>query len=302
MLLVADLRWVIWISAPIFASCDRISLTASQSMIPDIAGGLSPSAGNALVFFLMQSGSLVSAALTGVLLHLSSPSTTFAVLAVGFAISVACMLAVKPNSVAASGLSTGHHLKIVFDNRLLQICVIYALLYTGGVLVSVIGPSFVFKELRGSAIDFGKLESAWSAGSIAGTLLLIPLARAVKMPVLEVVVLVMTAACFALIKVTDLSWSLLAFAVIGTLYNLGRVATEVALQTAVPGAALGRAKGALHSMGVFLGVLLFGYVTYAGEAVSPSSIFVGYAIILIGGAGALIMWRMPTKLTRKRHD
>jgi len=293
ILIEADLRWAIWLSAAIFATCDRIALTASQSMIPGIAAHLSLSTGNSIVFFLMQAGSLVAAAFIGVILHFSTPTYTFTVLSMAFALSVGCMLAVRQERAFQQAGALGPGPKLVIDANLLQLGAIYALLYTGGVLVSVIGPSFVFDELAGTAIEFGQLESAWSAGSIIGALLLIPLVRAARISALQIVILGMTASSFAILKVLDLPWSLLIFAVLGILYNLGRVAVEVMLQSWVPVASLGRAKGALHSTGVLLGVVLFGFVAVAGDEMQPSSIFFAYSVVLAAGTLALTIWRVP---------
>jgi len=291
LLLVVDPRWAIWLSAMVFATCDRIALTSSQSMIPVIGASFTLPTANSIVFFLMQSGSLAAAVLTGVLLHLSTPTYTFAALAVAFLLSVCFMLAVRHNSSSQHGAAIEQRSTLVVDAQLLQLGAIYALLYTGGVLVSVIGPSFVFDELAGNAIDFGYLESAWSAGSILGALLLIPLSRAAAISRLQLVILVLSALSFAVLKVLDLPWTLLVFAILGALYNLGRVAIEVTLQSVVSSTALGRAKGALHSVGVALGVILFGVVAAVGDNMLPSTIFLAFAVVLAAGTLVLMLFR-----------
>ena len=295
ILIVADMRWAIWASAVVFASCDRIALTASQSMIPSVTAHITLSTGNSIAFFLTQAGSLFAAALTGLLLHITTPTCTFAVLSLAFALSVGLMLAVEQERVVYRPEASAPAPRLIFDGQLLQLGAIYALLYTGGVLVSVVGPSFVFDELAGTAIVFGQLESAWSAGSIVGALLLIPLVRAARVSVLQFVILGLTACSFATLKVLELPWSLLSFAILGTLYNLGRVAVEVMLQSCVPIAALGRAKGALHSVGVLLSVILFALVAIAGDRMYPSSLFFAYAVVLSAGTLALSIWRVPDK-------
>ncbi len=181
---------------------------------------------------------------------------------------------------------------LLVDARLLRLGAIYALLYIGGLLVSVVGPSFVFEELGGSAIDFGQLESAWSAGSIIGAILLIPLVRALDIPNLQLIILALTALAFAALKMLDLPWALLAFALLGALYNLGRVAVEVTLQSSVPRATLGRAKGALHCSGVFLGLILFGIGAVVSAEIHPSTIFLVFAGILAVGTLALTIFRI----------
>lgn len=302
LLLVADPLWASWLSATVFAICDRIALTSSQAMIPTVGVGLSPATANSIVFFLMQSGSLAAAVLTGTLLHVTTPTYTFAALAVAFLLSVCFLLAVRREVPPRNGVTAEHGSTLALDAPLLQLGVLYAFLYTGGVVVSVIGPSFVFDELAGNAIDFGYLESAWSAGSILGALLLIPLSRVLGMSMLQSVLLVLTAFSFASLKALELPWSLLAFAVLGALHNLGRVAIEVMLQSFVPRTALGRAKGALHSVGVALGVILFGVVAAVGDEVRPSTIFLAFAIVLAAGTVTLAMFRLVGKLDTVGDD
>lgn len=291
-MIVTDLHWAIWLSTIPFAACDRMALTAAQSMIPSIGAGLPLSTANCIVCFLTQSGSLVAAALTGVLLHVGTPTSTLAVIALAFAISVCCMCLVPREPLSPHDTRDPTESELLIDDHLLRLGVLYALLYIGGMLVSVIGPSFVFQELGGSAIDFGQLESAWSAGAILGALLLIPLVRTICIPILQLVILTLTAFCFAALKLLDLPWALLAFAALGTLYNLGRVTVEVTLQSSVPRAGLGRAKGALHCSGMFLGLVLFGIGTVISDELRPSTIFMVFAGILAVSTIALTIIRI----------
>lgn len=276
--------------APILASCDRIALTSSQSMIPSVAMRVSLSMANALVFFLMQSGSLVAAIAAGILLHVSIPAKAFAALALAFLVSAYAMQALRPNrdySPAVNRQTT----RLVVDACILHFGATYALLYTGGVLVSVIGPGFVYLEMAGTAVDFGKMEGAWSAGSIAGALLLIPMAHVLRLTCLNLVILALLAATFSMVKVLDLPGSLLAFALLGGLYNLGRAATELLLQSHVPGAALGRAKGAMHTLAVLAGIIVYAVIAVVGDAVQPSDIFVVFGAFLALGALVLNLWQ-----------
>lgn len=286
----ADLNWTIWISAFVFAICDRIVLTSSQSMIPAVAPHISLPSANSIVFFLMQTGALAAATLIGTLLLCLTPQDTFIALSIGFVASICLMLPIRQNNSTLRDERPVVLGKWPFDTNLAQIGAIYALIYTGGVLVSVIGPSFVLKELAGSAIDFGHFETAWSAGSIFGALILIRFARGIRLSSLKIAVVVMTACAFSILKVTMLPWSLVVIAVLGMLYNLGRVAIEVTLQSSLAANALGRAKGAIHSVAVLLGVVLFGFIAIYGDKVPPSSFFLAYSIVLTAGAIAISVW------------
>lgn len=292
LLIANDPLWTILLSAVLFATSDRIALTASQCMIPSVGIGFTLATANSAVFLLTQSGSLCAASLTGLLLYVSTPTITFAAMAVAFALSALCMLFVRreqmvPHHRGAGSIRSTLHV----DARLVYLGAVYAFLFTGGMLVSVVGPGFVLDELRGDAVDFGQLESAWSAGSILGVLLLMPLVRVVRICVLQLVVLALTATFFALLKVLDLPLVLVAFAILGVLYNIGRVGVEVMLQSTVPGPALGRAKGAVHCVGVLLGLVLFGIIAAVADDIPPSTIFLTFAAILAVGAIVLSLCR-----------
>lgn len=296
VLMTADVLWAIWLSAALFAACDRIALTASQSMVPSLCARVSLATANSMTFFLMQSGSLAAAALIGVLLHASNAMITLGAVAAGFLVSAICMRAVRHEGRAAKTPGTmGDSLRI--DSQFLCMGAVYALLYTGGMLVSVIGPSFVFDEHGGSAIDFGQIESSWSAGSIIGALLLIPIIRAARAPVVQFVILGLSAVSFASLNVLDLPYAIPAFAALGALYNLGRVALEVTIQSSVSNATLGRAKGTLHSVGVLLGVILFAILTMVGDDVLPSTIFLAYGAMLAAATAGLCLCLVKTKIT-----
>jgi MFS family permease len=291
----SDLHWAIWLSTIPFAMCDRVALTASQSMIPSVSAVYSLSTANCIICFLTQSGSLLAAALTGVLLHVCTPMVTLAALAPAFALSVCCLCFVRREPLPAEDARDTADTKrseLHFDGHLLLLAVIYTLLYVCGMMVSVVSPSFVFEELGGSAIDFGQLESAWSVGSILGAILLVPLIRAMDISILQLVILALAAVSFAALKILNLPWALLAFAILGILHNLGRVAVEVRLQSSVPRAALGRAKGALHCSGMFLSLILLGMGAVVSDKLSPSTIFLVFAGILALSIVALVAFRL----------
>lgn len=288
VLMAMNVAWTIWLSAMVFATCDRIALTASQSMIPSVRAKFSLPTANSVTFFLMQSGSLAAAGIVGVLLHASNAMVTFGTVSIGFALSAMLMRVVR-QGVPLQRLEGAGAGSLIFDSQFVCLGAVYALLYTGGMLVSVIGPSFVFNEHGGSAVDFGQLESAWSAGSILGALLLIPLVRAARVPVLQFVILGLSAVFFALVKTLDPPVTLVAFAALGALYNLGRVAFEVMIQSSVPSVALGRAKGVLHSAGVLLGVILFAVVSIVADEIKPSTLFFAYGVILAIGTVVLVL-------------
>lgn len=287
-----EFYWCVWLSTIIFATCDRLSLTAMQSMIPHIALKHTLPLANSVAFLFMQIGSLVAAALIGVLLFKAAPTFSFLAIALFFGFSALCMMFVTCEPVDGIERVCQSLPVLQIDASLLKLVFIYSVLYTGGLLISAVGPALVFKEYGGDALDFGHLESGWSVGSILGAVLLLPLARLINAATLQIMVLSVTAISFASIKLSNFPLALILVCVLGTSYNVGRVAIEVSLQSTVPHAALGRAKGLLHCAAMVCAVAMLGMITAFPDAIAPTTIFLTYAGIvlacILGLAGAAV--------------
>ncbi|MER8713138.1 MFS transporter [Mesorhizobium sp. M1295] len=279
-LLYMDVFLIICLSAALFSFCDRVALTSSQSMIPVIADGRDLVASNSAVFFVMQFGNLGAALLAGPLLHARSPALPFTVLAAFFLFSAGCLalMRLEPISrdVRIAKISAAQ-----IDLSLRRLIVVYALLYTSAVLVSVMGSSFVFQEQKGTAVDFGYLEAAWSAGSLIGAVSLFRIERAISTHARHLMLLGLTALVLMALAYLRTPWTVMLFAALGFLYNLGRVSVEVTLQSRVSVYLLGRAKGIMHSVAVVLGLLVFGIAAAVGDRALPSTSFFSFGVMLL---------------------
>jgi hypothetical protein len=169
------------------------------------------------------------------------------------------------------------------DPNLLRLIAVYAFLYASAVLVSVMGSSFVFQEQKGTAVDFGYLEAAWSAGSLFGAASLVRTKRATSTGTVHLALLGSTALMLMALSSLPMPWTVVLFAALGFLYNFGRVSVEVILQSRVPASLLGRAKGIMHSVAVVLGLIVFGIAAALGDRVFPSTIFFSFGVMLLIG-------------------
>ncbi|MER9437242.1 MFS transporter [Mesorhizobium sp. M0618] len=293
-LLYMDVFLIICLSAAIFSFCDRVALTSSQSMIPVIAYGRDLVATNSAVFFVMQFGNLGAALLAGPLLHERSPALPFTVLAAFFLFSAGCltMMRLEPVSrdVRIAKISAAQ-----IDLSLCRLVAVYALLYTSAVLVSVMGSSFVFQEQKGTAVDFGYLEAAWSAGSLIGAVSLFRIERAMSSHARHLMLLGLSALVLMALTSLRTPWTAILFAALGFLYNLGRVSVEVTLQSRVSDYLLGRAKGLMHSVAVALGLIVFGVAAAVGDRAFPSTIFFGFGVVLLISVSCLSVGVIQTQ-------
>lgn len=279
-LLYMDVFLIICLSAALFSFCDRVALTSSQSMIPVIADGRDVVASNSAVFFVMQFGNLGAALLAGPLLHERSPVLPFTVLAAFFLFSAGCLALMRLEPVSRD-VRIAKISAALIDPSLRRLIVVYALLYTGAVLVSVMGSSFVFQEQKGTAVDFGYLEAAWSAGSLIGAVSLFRIERAMSTHARHLMLLGLTALVLMALTSLRTPWTVILFTALGFLYNLGRVSVEVTLQSHVSVYLLGRAKGIMHSVAVVLGLLVFGIAAAVGDRAFPSTIFFSFGVVLL---------------------
>ncbi|MER9316277.1 MFS transporter [Mesorhizobium sp. M0659] len=268
------------LSAVLFAICDRVALTASQAMIPLVVRGADPATSNSSVFFVMQFGSLAAALLAGPLLSGHSPALAFAVLALFFLVSAGSLCSMRLGLVLRSA-DRANGSAPTLDRHLFRLFAAYAMLYGSAVLVTVMGSSFVFEEQQGTAVDFGRLEAAWSAGSLIGAVLFVRLTRSVSAPTLHLMLLGSTALALVSLIALRAPWTLIVFAALGCLYNLGRVSIEITLQSRVRDGALGRAKGVMHSLAVALGLVIFSLTFFLGARVLPSTVFFCFGMVLL---------------------
>ncbi|SFO00363.1 Major Facilitator Superfamily protein [Mesorhizobium sp. NFR06] len=285
-LLYLDVFVTICLSAALFSSCDRVALTTSQSMIPGMARGRDLVVSNSLVFFVMQFGNLGAALVAGPLLRDRSAALPFVVLAACFLVSAGFLALVRLDPVSPD-VRVAKFSGTQIGRRLFRLSAVYALLYASAVLISVMGSSFVFQEMRGTAVDFGHLEAAWSVGSLIGAASLFRIEQAISAHALHLVLLGLTA--LALMTLTSLSghWTVIVFAALGFLYNLGRVSVEVTLQSRVSASLLGRAKGVMHSVAVLLALFVFGIVALVGDRTFPSTIFFSFGVVVLISIPAL---------------
>lgn len=283
----------ICMSAVLFSFCDRVALTASQSMIPAIVADRDSAIWNSIVVLVMQTGNFGAALLIGMLLSGHASAVPFAVLAASF-LFAAIMVASTNTSTASRGcrpqLTTVLEVKPGFR----QLVVAYAFFYASAVLFSVLGSSFVFAELKGTASDFGVLEAAWSIGSLLGAVSLAAVRPRISADRQHLWLLGTIALMFITLRHSHAPWTTLLFASVGFLYNLGRVSVEVAFQSRVAAASLGRAKGVMHSVAVALSLMVFAVVAAVGDRAVPSTIFFGFGLIMLIGISVLTVFhRQP---------
>lgn len=280
-----DTRPVIFTSAALLVFAERLAITASQALVPEVCRDFLLPKANSVVFLSMQYGNFLAAVLGGYLLAVYGFRPVCMTIMVAFALSAVAMLFVRPGFVGTIETSDNKLAAKVRETCLVDLMVLYGLLYGSATIISVMGASLVFDEMKGDAVDFGLMEGAWAMGSMVGAVLLIPVSRYIEASNLGATLLTLTA--IALIATPLLSNPMLfvLFGLLGLLYNLGRINVEILLQTNVASHRLGRVKGWVHAAGVLAGAIVLSGVAAVGDRTIPSSTFCifGLFVALITG-------------------
>lgn len=292
VMLQLDPLFTLCVSAALFSTCDRVALTANQAMIPATGSGRDPVTWNAIVVLTMQVGNLLAALCAGFLLGWHSPPGPFAVFGACFLLSGGLLLPLRiPPALRDSGVAATTACRI--RSGFPHLIAVYALFYASALLVSVLASTYVFAERKGSAADFGRLEAAWSAGSLLGATALIAIQAWMHPEARHVLLLGAAALLFMSFPFLEAVWATAVFAALGFLYNLGRVSIEVTFQSRVAAGSLGRAKGAMHAVAVLLSLIVFAIVAAVGDRASPSTIFLCFGGVLLIAMFALTALGRP---------
>lgn len=286
-----------WIA---YSVVDRTYLTCLQALIPAVARAEQLQAFNSLAYMVMQATNLVAAFVAGLLLTSAAEEFCFLLPLGCFTASLCMMTQFRHARGPRSGqertcgiFRTAEMLPTSLPlERLRKSAIVYALIYTMGMLVTVLASAFVRQELNGPALQFGYLEAAWAAGSVISCAFLFCRDRDTGRRGAELVrhlVLSGLALCGFLIW-QEFVVSLIQMFVLGFSYNAARILIDVETQLAVPGSQLGRTRSQIHTVCVAAGLFAYGIIAFLGNSVPPSVIFGTFGAFIFVVAGGLLFW------------
>lgn len=284
----------------LYSAADRAYLTALQAVIPSIVSRDRLVVFNSLAYMAMQLGNLVSAFAAGFVLETFARAFALVLPAVCFFVSIWTMiffycLSTRSHADIRSFASGGRvDTADLMPTRLprgpLWIpTLVYSLVYASGMLVNVMGPAFIERNLAGPPIQYGYLEAAWALGSACGCLYLIMVV--VRRPRIGMLINMgfSGAILSAFLLFQNLPFALLQMMLMGACYNLSRVLIDVGVQRSVADGQLGRARGQIHTFCVALGLLIYALVALIGDKISPAKIFGTFGICTVFAALAIVI-------------
>ncbi|QYA04936.1 MFS transporter [Rhizobium sp. B21/90] len=287
---------ILYISWIIFAVIDRTYSTALQAMIPSIVGAEKLESFNSASYVGMQAGNLLAAIVMGAALTAMGMDLVPVLPGACFILSLLALRAMRSRRqlysskqlAMSGGIRYLDLLPTTFTLQSLKVnASIYALIYTMGMLVSVLASAYVIHELDGTALQFGYLEAGWAFGSISGCASFF-LGRGHWWQ--NILVHLGLAGLFLLgfWMVPGVVLAVFQMTILGMSYNIARVLIDVQVQSVVPVSMLGRARSQIHTLCMAVGLLTYGIIGFFGNTVLPSQIFAYFGAVMI--AVALVLY------------
>lgn len=284
-----------------YSAADRLYMTAIQSIVPSISPPGQLVSFNAWSYVCMQAGNFVGAFAAGGLLDLISGRHVFWLIAACFLVSTLLMQDLRrmvrtasegpgTEALAQTAYTTESTARIWRMTALRNLAIIYAQVYTTGMLINILLSGYVLREMKGTSIEFGNLEAAWAVGSVvAGTLLTTVYFRAPVKGAIQYALFASALGMSAFYAVPSFFPALAQIATLGAVYNISRILIDVEIQRAVPASYLGRVKGVIQCSCLGFGLIIYGIVAAFGDSILPSVIFAHYGAFMLITALLLFM-------------
>jgi len=276
-----------------YSAADRLYMTAIQSVVPSISPPGQLVSFNAWSYVCMQTGNFVGAFAAGGLLDLISGRYVFWSIAVCFIVSKLVMQALRrtvrtaseaacTEALAQTAYTTESVARIFRMTALRKLAIIYAQIYTTGMLINILLSGYVLREMKGTSIEFGNLEAAWAVGSVvAGTLLTTAYFRAPVKGAIQCALFASALGMSAFYAVPSFFPALAQIATLGAVYNVSRILIDVEIQRTVTASYLGRVKGVIQCSCLGFGLIIYGIVAAFGNSILPSVVFAHYGAFML---------------------
>ncbi|MCA0342227.1 MAG: MFS transporter [Proteobacteria bacterium] len=301
--------WVLFLSVALYSVVDRGYLTAMQSMIPALSRRRSAIAANSASYLVMQAGTFLGALLAGYLLHTLPYGIGLFPIAIIFATSAVTLSAARTELSDSTNANSNYskprfQLRFMYHlgrHRLIAPTLLYSLGFGVGFLFSSLLAAYVLDEMKGGAVLFGQMESAWAFGAVLACLLLISGAGKLLADFGLAPLLFLSGTGLILLWMFPgpiIAATLLV--ALGVIYNASRILMDARVQQTVGITEIGRTKGAINTVATGTGLLAFTVIAMAGDTLAPSDIFAQYGLLAIAVAASFLL---PALRGRPRsHD
>lgn len=276
-------------SIAVYSVFDRTYLSAMQSVLSALPQ-ISHAAPLVSVSYLaMQIGNLTASLAVGWLISSFGEAMCIGFVASCLLISLICMVVLAKSPCAVCARTRGADLAATADKsnrletprKLTILGLQYGLLYTMGMLLSVLAASYVRQGLNGSAVDYGAIEAAWASGAIIGALVSLAGSRTPIQSKLIIHVLLGGVATGILFITSSTAIATVGMALAGICYNLARVFMDQEILRVVHPSGQGFARARVHSICVALSLVTYAALAIAGDRIAPNRIFGAFAALML---------------------
>lgn len=165
----------------------------------------------------------------------------------------------------------------------------------GQITISIL-PAFVAISMKGEAGTYGLVDSVYSLGSMAASILFFLTLNKREYPYLASVSL--TAAAFLLIAISiidKINFALPMFLILGTVCSICRISYDGAIQAATSPGAVGRVRNNAQSIVGLVGIFIY-LIPSTVQCNDPASFYLlyGVALILLSLYCLWLSYKMPT--------
>ena len=287
----------IYVLVAIFSISDRGYLSAMQALIPVLTCKDSAVGANSASYLMMQSGTFLGALLSGFLLHFLSYGLAVLTLGIIFCSSAAIVLAMPvPGYVRSVNRTLNIQWKQfisingLIESKLIIATLCYTLVFGVGILINALLAAYVVTEIKGDAVLFAQMESAWALGAVFVCLFLsVGAGVASKAPDLTRCTLMLGSGLILLWMFPAPLFVVITLAALGGIYNLGRISLDVRVQQTVNASLVGRTKGTINTVATGGGLVIFTLIGFVSDRLPSSSIFAYYGLFVVVVPVFLIM-------------
>ncbi len=299
--------WMLYVFGLGFGLVAGFAIPAENSIVPMLVAGEDLQAGNSIMMGMSQLVGFIGPTIAGILIGKFSTSDfgiglAFAIDAISFAVSAACLLAMRgarrlaasdapgKESVWGSILAGVHYL---WDDRPLRLMFLVVtavnFLFVGPLLVGI--PVLASQRLTEGAVAFGLLMSGYAGGNLGGLLLAgsLPRPNGVTMRIILIALLSafgIVLGAFGFIRSTWLDFSLMLLLGLGNGYI--SIIMFTWMQNRTPKEMLGRMMSMLMLSNVGL-VPVSQALSGAVSKLSLTALFVGAGVLTL----LVTLWAAP---------
>jgi len=279
----------IYVLVAIFSISDRGYLSAMQALIPVLTCKDSAVGANSASYLMMQSGTFLGAVLSGFLLSFLPYGLAVSTLGIIFCSSAAIVLAMpipsnvrgvnrKPNFQWKQFISIGG----LRESKLIVATFYYTLVFGVGILINTLLAAYVVTEIKGDAVLFAQMESAWALGAVFVCLFLsIGVGAASKALDLTCCILMLGSGLILLWMFPAPLFVVITLVALGGIYNLGRISLDVQVQQTVNASLIGRTKGTINTVATGGGLVIFTLLGLVSDRLTSSSLFAYYGLFVV---------------------